>query len=148
MVSRTIRGARLAGVVMTSLLMLGTGLSVMAAPQFGYGRGDRDQWNNRDRVDSARVREIARRNGFELGMREGRFDAQRRYRMNYKDSDVYRNGLAGYRNGFGSERNYRNAFRDAYEDGYRMAYSRNINRNQRWPEFRNGSGDQWNRRSF
>jgi len=120
MISRTKRGARLATVVMMSLLMLGSGLSVMAAPQFGYG-----QWGNRDRVDTARVREVARRNGMEYGMREGRFDAQRRNRMNFRDSDVYRNGLTGYRPGFGSERTYRNAFREGYEEGYRMAYSRN-----------------------
>jgi len=119
MISRTKRGARLATVVMMSLLMLGSGLSVMAAPQFGYG-----QWGNRDRVDTARVREVARRTGMEYGMREGRFDAQRRNRMDFRDSNIYRNGLAGYRPGFGSERTYRNAFRDGYEEGYRMAYSR------------------------
>lgn len=143
MISRTKRGARLAGAVMMSLLMLGSGLSVMAAPQFGYG-----QWG-RDRVDSGRVREIARRNGFEYGMREGRFDAQRRNRMNFRDSEIYRNGLTGYRQGFGSERTYRNAFRDGYEEGYRMAYSRNNGGwNNRWPGNRNGSYDPWDRRPF
>lgn len=144
MISRTKRGARLAAVVMMSLLMLGSGLSVMAAPQFGYG-----QWGNRDRVDSARVREIARRNGFEYGMREGRFDAQRRNRMNFRDSEIYRNGLTGFRPGFGSERTYRNAFRDGYEEGYRMAYSRNNGGwNNRWPGNRNGSYDPYDRRPF
>ena len=131
---------------MMTVLMLGTGFGAVAAPQFGYG-----SWGRNERMDDGRVRELARRNGFELGQREGRFDAQRRNRMNFKDSDIYRNGLSGYRANFGSERNYRNAFRDGYQDGYRVAYDRYFNsgwnggRNNTWPGNRSG---EWGRRPF
>ena len=129
---------------MVTLLMLGSALSVTAAPQFG--RYDR---NDRDRIDKNRVREIAYRNGLQMGQREGRFEAQRRLRMNHKDSDVYRNGLVGYRQMFGSERNYRNAFRDGFENGYRQAYRQFANNNNGgWNGGWNGSwnnGGVWNR---
>lgn len=104
---RTNRTTGLIAATLLALLTLGTSVSVSAAPRFNKNE----------------VKEIARRNGYELGLREGRFDAQRNSRFEVRDSRVYRDGMAGYRYEFGYERDYRNAFRDGFEAGYRNGFS-------------------------
>lgn len=112
-------------ITLLALLTLGTSISVSAAQR------------DRGRFDKGEVREIARRNGFEYGFREGRSDSYRGSRFEMKDSRVYRDGRAGYRYEFGYERDYRNAFRDGFEAGYRNGF----NSNQRRGGWNNGG---WN----
>lgn len=111
-------------ITLLALLTLGTSISVSAAQR------------DRGRFDKGEVREIARRNGYEFGLREGRSDSYRGGRFDMKDSRVYRDGMAGYRYEFGYERDYRNAFRDGFEAGYRNGF----NSYQR----RGGSNGGWN----
>jgi hypothetical protein len=119
-------------IALLALLTFGASISVSAAPRF----------------DKGDVREIARRNGFEYGIREGRSDSNRGNRFEMKDSRAYRDGMAGYRYEFGYERDYRNAFRDGFEAGYRNGFN-SYQRRGGWNGGSNGGSNNgpWNRRN-
>ena len=78
----------------TLLALLAVGNSTTASAQ-RYDRNDR--FGRYERFDKNEVKSIARRNGYEMGVREGRSDSYRGGRFDMKDSRVYRYGMAGYR---------------------------------------------------
>jgi hypothetical protein len=101
--------------IMMPLLLAGSALSV-SAQDWRYSRGRYYRLSERE------VREIGRRNGYELGLREGRREARQGLRFNYKDNWAYRNGMIGYRGEYHHDGNYKSGFRDGFEDGYREGY--------------------------
>lgn len=112
------------------------------------------QWNNRydDRYDDRyqvqrynknQVKELARRNGYQMGIREGRYDSMRGDRFDVRDSRVYRDGMAGFHRELGYERDYRNAFRDGFEDGYRQGFISSRRNGSIWDR-RNDRFPGWN----
>jgi hypothetical protein len=129
----TNKSKRFVTTALLAVLTVGTAISVSAAPRF-----DKDD-----------VRSIARRNGYEMGFREGRSDSYRGGRFDVRDSRIYRDGKAGYRNEFGHERDYRNSFRDGFEAGYRNGFSSNQRRGG-WGnnDGRGNNNPWWNRRTF
>jgi len=148
---------------MFAALTLGASVSVVSAQGYydrydRYDRDDRDdRYDRRDyRIDKNEVREIGRRNGYQMGLREGRFDSQRGDRLDFKHSPAYRNGLVGYRYEFQNEGAYRNGFRDGFEDGYRNSYNsygRGYGNGRNFPGWGRIGGwgdrndnDDWNRR--
>jgi hypothetical protein len=67
------------------------------------------------------IREMARRNGYQYGFREGRRD---RRSFDFRRNRIYRSGTAGCRGAFDCNDLYREVFRHAFENGYREAYYR------------------------
>jgi hypothetical protein len=134
--------ARMAMAMMLAAMMVGSSVGVFAEAQWGqWGRNDRYR-----RYDKHEVRQIGRQNGYHMGVREGRYDAQRRSRMDFKSSRVYRDAMAGYRSEFGFQNDYRKGFREGFEQGYRNSY-RNPG-NGRWDNRNDprgwGRNDDWN----
>ena len=137
---------------MFAALTLGASVSVVSA------QGYYDRYDRRGRFDKNEVREIGRRNGYQMGLREGRFDSQRGGRLDYKRSEAYRNGMIGYRYEFGHEGTYRSGFRNGFEDGYRQSYNSygrgygygdGNGRNSGWGRiggWGRNDNDDWNRR--
>ncbi|CDM66390.1 hypothetical protein [Pyrinomonas methylaliphatogenes] len=100
-------------------------------PQRGYWRDD-DRWDrrgwdrDRDRVrDKREIRNYAQSIGYREGYRLGREDRFRGRKFNYRDNNIYRDALLGYRDSFDDRDLYRRSFREGfkrgYEDGYRDA---------------------------
>ena len=135
----TNKSKRFVATTLLAVLTLGTAISVSGAQRF-------DRY---ERFDKNEVKSIARRNGFEMGVREGRNDSYRGGRFDMKDSRIYRDGMAGYRYEFRYERDYRNAFRDGFEAGYRNGFSSNQRRGG-WGnnDGRGNNNPWWNRRTF
>lgn len=73
------------------------------------------------------IRELARRNGYEHGYREGREDRRDRRSFDFRRNRLYREGTAGCRGPFDCNDLYRTVFRRAFENGYREAYYRGWN---------------------
>jgi hypothetical protein len=152
MFKRNSQHARLALATVFAALTLGASVSVVSA------QGYYDRYDRRGRMDKNEVREIGRRNGYQMGLREGRFDAQRGGRLDYKRSEAYRNGMIGYRYEFDNEGAYRGGFRNGFEDGYRNAYNNSgrgygYGNGRNFPDWGRSGGwgnrndnDDWNRR--
>jgi hypothetical protein len=93
------------------------------------------------RYSEREVREIGARNGYELGLRQGRRDARQGYRLDYKRDPDYKYGMVGYRPEYRHDGNYKKGFRDGFEAGYRNGYHNVRNRrNDRWDDWRRGDG--------
>lgn len=110
-------------------------------------RDDDDYRDRRDRRDSGYYRnngngnygsgtsyDVARRNGYEDGLRAGAEDARDGDRYNPQGHSDFRRATDGYNSRYGNRGQYQQAYRDAFVQGYREAYSRNNtrNRNGRW----------------
>lgn len=96
-------------IVLTTLIMtLMTGLTALADSRY----------SERER------REIAQRNGYESGFREGREDRRDWRSFDFRRNRVYREATNGYRDTFDDEEDYRQVFRQAFENGYRNGFGR------------------------
>ena len=151
MFKRNSQHTRLVVATVFAALTLGASVSVVSA------QGYYDRYDRRGRIDKNEVKEIGRRNGYQMGLREGRFDSQRGGRLDYKRSEAYRNGMIGYRYEFRNEGAYRSGFRDGFEDGYRNSYNNGRGYGNGRDNFPGGWGriggwgnrndnDDWNRR--
>lgn len=92
--------------------------------------------NNRDarygRNDRNEIYRIAQQNGYNEGLEAGRNDRARRRAFDYDDRAEYRNANRGYRSEYGDRNVYRQGFQDGYRRGYEEGY-RNRTSNTRWP---------------
>jgi flagellar biosynthesis/type III secretory pathway protein FliH len=79
------------------------------------------------RYSEREIREIAQRNGYECGFREGREDRRDWRSFNFRFNRIYREARYGYRDAFDDEEDYRQAFRRGFENGYRNGYGRGGN---------------------
>lgn len=143
MFSKTMKKSTLTIAAMMALVVVTGSQSLAVAQRWDDWRRDDRRDERFRRFSKNEVKEIARRNGFQFGMREGRFDSQRNGRFDLKGSRAYRDGMLGYRYEFNYERDYRNAFRDGFENGYRQGFAsfgRRGNGNG------NGNGPWWNGR--
>ena len=130
----TRKSTGLAAAALLALLVVGN--STTASAQ----RYERDgRFGRYEQFDKNEVKSIARRNGYEMGVREGRSDSYRGGRFDMKNSRMYRDGMAGYRYEFRHERDYRNAFRDGFESGYRSGFNSNQRRGG-WGNGGSGNG--------
>ena len=96
-------------IVLTTLMMtLMTGLTAFA----------------HSRYSEREIREIAQRNGYEYGFREGREDQRDWRSFDFHRNRIYREAMQGYRDAFDDEEDYRQAFRQGFENGYRNGFGR------------------------
>ncbi len=96
-------------VVLTILLMaLMTGLTAFADTRYS----------------EREIRDIAQRNGYAYGLREGREDRRDWRSADFRRDRIYREAMQGYRDAFGDEEDYRQAFRQGFENGYRNGFGR------------------------
>ena len=91
------------------------------------------------RYSEREIREIAQRNGYEYGLREGREDRRDWRSADFRRNRVYREATQGYRGAFDDEEDYRQAFRQGFENGYRNGFGRGGN------GWGNGWGGNWDR---
>ncbi len=91
------------------------------------------------RYSEREIREIAQRNGYECGLREGREDRRDWRSFDFRRNRVYREATQGYRDAFDDEEDYRQAFRQGFENGYRNGFGRGGN------GWGNGWGGNWDR---
>lgn len=102
---------------MVAMLLLGSALSVSAQDW----RNDR--YGRHYRYSEREVRQIGRRNGYELGLREGQRDYRQGFRFDYKHNRAYKDGKIGYRDEYHHDGNYKDGFREGFEAGYREGYN-------------------------
>ena len=96
-------------IILTTLVMtLMTGLTALADARYS----------------EREIREIALRNGYECGFREGRDDRRAWRSFNFYRNRIYREAMHGYRPTFDNENEYKQAFRRGFENGYRKGYGR------------------------
>src|SRR5215475_11987391 len=95
--------------VIAATLLIGL-TTVSASAQYRY------------RISEREVRSIGYRNGFQFGLREGRFDRRNGNRFDFKRCRAYRDGKWGYRDDYRNDGKYRDGFRDGFEAGYRDGY--------------------------
>ena len=62
--------------------------------------------------------------GYREGVTAGQQDQRQNARSNFRGSQAYRNGDAGYRSSFGDRNAYRQDFQDGFERGYQDGYGR------------------------
>lgn len=97
---------------------------------------------SRYRYSEQEIRQLAQRNGYQYGVRDGRYDRQTGNNYDFKRSRAYRDGKWGYRNEFRHDETYRDGFRQGYMAGYREGY----NQGRGWDRGNNRRDDDWNRR--
>lgn len=112
--------------MIAALLLTGMAFSVSADDWRDYRSGRRYRYSEHE------VRRIGWRNGYELGIREGRRDWRQGFRFDYKRSRAYRDGRIGYRDEYRHDGNYKDGFRDGFEAGYREGYNGRRNDNGRY----------------
>jgi flagellar biosynthesis/type III secretory pathway protein FliH len=102
-----------------AMLVLAGGLVLPAcATAQPYGRAP-GYWGRQDaRHDRAWD------NGYRAGFNQGRADARRSDRFDYRRHRLYRDGRSGYGSGYGSRDAYRRVFRQGFEAGYRDGFRR------------------------
>ncbi len=110
--------ARISTVITASLLLMMLA-TISASAQYRY------------RLSERQVREIGYRNGYQYGIREGRFESRSGRRFDPKDCRAYRDGRWGYRDEYHHDGNYRDGFRNGFLAGYREGF--------------NGGGGYWGR---
>ena len=116
------------GVMATVLITAMGAISVPAQSRYRYS--EREIW------------QLAQRNGYQYGVRDGRYDRQNGNSNDYKRSRAYRDGKWGYRHEFRHDETYRDGFRQGYMAGYREGY----NQGRGWDRGNNRRDDDWNRR--
>ena len=62
--------------------------------------------------------------GYREGIAAGQQDQRQNVRSDFRRSQAYRNGDAGYRSSFGDRNQYRQDFQDGFERGYQDGYGR------------------------
>lgn len=80
--------------------------------------------NNR-RYSEREIHELARRNGYQYGLREGRYDRRENHRFDYKRNRAWKDGKYGYRDEYRHDGTYRDGFRDGFVAGYEEGYNAN-----------------------
>lgn len=78
---------------------------------------------SRYRYSEREVREIAYRNGFRFGVREGRYDRQSGDKFDFKRSRAYKNGKYEYRDEYRHEGDYKDSFREGFANGYKEGFN-------------------------
>jgi hypothetical protein len=114
-------------------LVLLTALTLSFAPS---ARADDDDY--RYRHDEAR--EHGYHNGYDDGVRHGRYDHGEGYRYNVH-SQQFNDGRDGYQYWMGNFGHYKKAYRTGYEDGYRQGFNSYAYRRDR-----DGDRDDYRRR--
>lgn len=94
-------------------------LAILAMLLLGAVSG---QAQRRDRDDERTVWQIAERNGYEYGLRDGREDWRLGSSFDHKRGRAWRDGRWGYRPEYRHRNAYRDGFREGYQDGYRQGY--------------------------
>jgi flagellar biosynthesis/type III secretory pathway protein FliH len=94
------------------------------------------------RYSEREIREIAQRNGYEYGLREGREDRRDWRSYDFRRNRIYREAMYGYRDAFDDEEDYQQAFRRGFENGYRNGYGRGSGWGNGWGR---GRWDDWDR---
>ncbi len=83
---------------------------------------------DRPRYSEREIANLAERNGYQQGMRDGRFDSRQGNRFDPKRNRAYKDGKYGYRDEYVHDETYRDAYRRGfligYEDGYNGSYNR------------------------
>ena len=97
------------------------------SPSRGGGGGDR--FSGREdapatRQSSGRYADAAFDAGYREGIAAGQQDQRQNVRSDFRRSQLYRNGDAGYRSSFGDRNEYRQDFQDGFERGYQDGYGR------------------------
>jgi hypothetical protein len=125
---------RIRTVIAATLLIALTTMS--ASAQYRYHFSERE------------VRSIGYRNGFQFGLRDGRFDRRGGNKFDFKRCRPYKDGKYGYRNEYRHDGNYRDGFREGFEAGYRDGYKsfRGYDRRDRDDDRRDRDDNDWWRR--
>jgi hypothetical protein len=83
--------------------------------------------DDRGRYSERQIFNLAQRNGYEFGVREGRYDSRENHRFDPKRNRAYKDGRYGYRDEYRHDEAYRNGFRDGFIAGYEDGYNRRRN---------------------
>jgi hypothetical protein len=116
---------------------------MMAVAAVGASAQDWRRYSERD------IYQLAQRNGYRMGVREGRIDRRNNERFDYKRHRAYKDGKYGYRDEYRHDGNYKDGFRNGFAAGYRDGYN-GYNTNDRWDNngrYDDRYGDRNNRRN-
>ena len=83
------------------------------------------------RYSENEIYDLAQRNGYESGVREGRYDARGGHRFDPKKNRAYKDGKYGYRDDYRHDGTYRDGFRNGFLAGYEDGYNGNGSRRRR-----------------
>jgi hypothetical protein len=75
------------------------------------------------RYSEREIYELARRNGYEYGLKEGRYDRRGNHRFDYKRNRAWKDGKYGYRDEYRHDGTYKEGFRDGFVAGYEDGYN-------------------------
>jgi hypothetical protein len=100
------------------------------------------------RYSERQIFDLASRNGYEYGVREGRYDNRNGNRFDPKKNRAYKDGKYGYRDEYYHDGTYRDGFRQGFLSGYDEGFNgRNGGYNRRDDDYdyrrtRNGRNDE------
>jgi hypothetical protein len=104
-----------------------------------------------NRYSEREIFDLANRNGYQYGVREGRYDRREGNRHEPKKNRAYKDGKYGYRDDYRHDGTYRDGFRrgflDGYEDGYNGRSSRRRDDDYDYRRNRRNDDDYDNRRN-
>jgi len=80
------------------------------------------------RYSENEIYDLAQRNGYQYGVREGRYDARGGHRFDPKKNRAYKDGKYGYRDDYRHDGTYRDGFRNGFLAGYEDGYNGNGSR--------------------
>jgi hypothetical protein len=89
------------------------------------------------RYSENEIYNLAQRNGYQYGVREGRFDCRNSKRFDPKRTRAYRDGRYGYRDDYRHDGTYRDGFRNGFLAGYEDGYNDNGGRRRRDDDYDN-----------
>ncbi|MGH9847203.1 MAG: hypothetical protein ACREEM_51560 [Blastocatellia bacterium] len=89
------------------------------------------------RYSEREIFDLASRNGYEYGVRDGRADRRAGERFDPKRNRAYKDGKFGYRDEFYHDGTYRDGFRQGFLAGYDEGYNGYNNRNDGYGRRRN-----------
>ncbi len=83
---------------------------------------------DRNRYSEREIYDLARRNGYRYGVREGRYECGNGDRFDPKKNRAYKDGRYGYRDDYCHDGTYRDGFRNGFLEGYEDGYNGNFSR--------------------
>jgi transposase-like protein len=90
----------------------------------GYSRIESYSRNERYLENNGNIAQIARLNGYEDGLYEGRKDARDGDRFDPFGEHHYEDGAEGYKSRYGNRETYKQLYRQSFLRGYREAFNR------------------------
>jgi hypothetical protein len=97
---------------------------VLAAILIGAVTGLNARADHR-RYSENEIYDLAQRNGYQYGVREGRYDVRSGHRFDPKKNRAYKDGRYGYRDDYRHDGTYRDGFRNGFLTGYEDGYNGN-----------------------